>query len=631
MIDIRELTKDWCGTAILDGITAHIGRNEKIGLIGRNGAGKTTLLRILTGDDADYSGTVARAGDVRIGFVPQRIPDFAGTALDFIVEPFAAMRAELAELENEMERAQGKALEKALARYGTLRAEYDALGGDIAEESAQRFLASLGLETSTDVDVGKLSGGERNALALARAALTRPELLVLDEPGNHLDIWGLAWLEDFIQEYRGTVLVVSHNRYLLDRTVSRVIEISRGQATEFSGNYSVWRMEKLRRAVSGEMAWRAGRKKLDRLEEVVRRFEEIARTHPDPKWGKRLRARKTQLEKAETNAAERPAGRETGPDIRFDNVGSKADIALKIVALTCAYGERVLLDDVSLLVRTGERVAIVGANGTGKTTLLEAIRTAGAPDGTAIRTGPSMRIAFCSQHGETVLRHRTVLDACLAAGSKNADDAGKALAQFLFPRESLAQEVTSLSGGEINRLQLALAVIGKANFLILDEPTNHLDIESCEAVEDALAEFTGTILVVSHDRYFLDRVATRIVEIDDRHLVSYEGNFSEFWFTRYGADYRRPFGIGSGDTGSRGKEINAAKKTASDAGKSTTREQEGNAAIERRIIALETERDRLEKQLENERAEGRLDKARATGNRLASTAKQIEELYEAWG
>jgi ATP-binding cassette subfamily F protein 3 len=624
MIDIRELTKDWCGTAILDGITAHIGRNEKIGLIGRNGAGKTTLLRILVGDDADYSGTIARSGDVRVGFVPQRFPDFAGTALDFVVEPFTAMRRELADLENDMERAQGKALEKALERYGTLRAEYDTLGGDLAEEIARRFLASLGLEAGTNVDVGKLSGGERNALALARAALTRPDLLVLDEPGNHLDIWGLAWLEDFIREYRGTVLVVSHNRYLLDRTVSHIIEISRGKATEFSGNYSSWRMEKLRRAVSGEMTWRADRKKLDRL-------EEIARAHPDPKWGKRLRARKTQLEKAEANAAERPAGREAGPDIRFDNEGSKADIALKIVALTCAYGDRILLDDVSLLVRTGERVAIVGANGTGKTTLIEAIRTAGAPDGTVIRTGPSMKIAFCSQHGETVLRYRTVLDACLAAGSKNADEAGRALAQFLFPRESLAQEVASLSGGEINRLQLALAVIAKANFLILDEPTNHLDIESCETVEDALAEFAGTILVVSHDRYFLDRVATRIVEIDDRHLVSYDGNFSEFWFTRYGADYRRPFGIGSGDAGSRGREINAAKKTASGAGKSTTREQEGNAAIERRIIALEAERDRLEKQLENERAEGRLDRARATGNRLASTAKQIEKLYEAWG
>ena len=223
-----------------------------------------------------------------------------------------------------------------------------------------------------------------------------------------------------------------------------------------------------------------------------------------------------------------------------------------------------------------------------------------------------------------------MLDACLEAGSKNGDEAGKALSRFLFPRESLAQNVAALSGGEINRLQLALAVIGRANFLILDEPTNHLDIESCEAVEDALAEFAGTILVVSHDRYFLDRVATRIVEIDERQLVSYDGNFSEFWFARYRADYRRPFGNGAGDTASRGREIDAAKKSEGGKNTSSPQKHDGNDAIERRIIALEAERGKLERQLEDERASGYLDKARATGNRLASTAKQIDELYEDW-
>jgi len=632
MIEITQLKKDYGGTVVLNGVSARFGPNEKIGLIGRNGAGKTTLLRILTGGDHDFSGKVARSGGIRLEYVPQSFPDFEGTALDYIIAPYRTMRNALLELEDSMGSATGNELEKILSRYGHLRSEYDAGDGDTAEERAERYLETIGLAERGGVDFASLSGGEKNVLALARALVSHPDFLILDEPGNHLDVWGLAWLERFIRDYPGTVLVVSHNRYLLDRAVSRVVELELGKAIEFAGNYSAYRMERLRRTVSGEMAWRADQKKIERLEEVVRRFEAIARVNPDPAWGRRLRARRTHLEKTKENSAERPVNPDSSFAVSFDTERSRADIALKVTDFTCGFGERVLLDGVSLLVEPGERVALVGANGSGKTTFLNAIIRSLADESSRIRVGPSMKVAYCSQHGDGLDRDATVLSACVDAGSKNADDAWKVLSRFLFAREALEQKIGALSGGELNRLQLAIAVIARANFLILDEPTNHLDISACEAVEDALLEFAGTVLVVSHDRYFLDRVATRIVEIDDGDFVEYDGNFSEFWYRKYGTGGAARFARGTNGSGtardSRARMIAQAKGNALPPGSSGEREKTAN--LERRIIALEAEREILERKMVDAYASGDLASAKSLGSRLADNAKVIARLYDEW-
>ena len=638
MIEITQLKKDFGGTVVLDGVSARFGQNEKIGLIGRNGAGKTTLLRILTGEDHDFSGKVARSGGVRLEYVPQSFPAFEGTALDYIVAPYRATRDALRTLEDAMETATGNELEKVLARYGHLRSEYDASDGDTAEERAEKYLETIGLADRGDVDVASLSGGEKNVLALARALVSHPDFLILDEPGNHLDVWGLAWLERFIRDYPGTVLVVSHNRYLLDRAVSRVVEIERGKAIEFTGNYSAYRMERLRRTVAGEMAWRADQKKIERLEEVVKRFEAIARVNPDPGWGRRLRARRTHLEKTKESAAERPVNPDSSFAVSFDAERSRADIALKVTEFSCGFGERVLLAEVSLLIEPGERVALVGANGTGKTTFLNAVMRSLAEDSSRIRVGPSMKVAYCSQHGDGLDRDATILSACVDSGSRNADDAWKVLSRFLFTREALDQRIGALSGGELNRLQLAIAVIARANFLILDEPTNHLDIAACEAVEDALLDFAGTVLVVSHDRYFLDRVATRVVEIDDGDFVEYDGNFSEFWYRKYGTRgdsrfMRRSSGSGTARE-SRSRSIARAKDATRPRDSSGTTGascgQNKAAEIERRIIELEAEREILERRMVDAYSAGNLDAAKGIGSRLADNAKVIARLYDEW-
>jgi ATP-binding cassette subfamily F protein 3 len=651
MIDIRDIKKDYAGTVILDGVSAHIARGEKVALIGRNGAGKTTLLGILAGDDADYSGTVSKAGDVSIETVPQRFPDFAGTALDFVSEGARRLRHELGELEASMGSAEGKKLDAILVRYGELRERYERTGGDEAEERAGRYLEGLGLGGHAHVEVSSLSGGEKNVLALARAIAARPELLVLDEPGNHLDFWGLTWLEGFIREYPGAVLVVSHNRYLLDRTVTRVIEIEGGKAVSYAGNFSAYRIERLRKAVAGGMAYKTDMKKLERLEELVKRFETIARAHPDPKWGRRLRARRTQLEKARENARDKPVDPDASFSVAFAGERSRADFALTVTAFSCTVGEngpggeRTLLEGVSLAIEPGERVALVGRNGSGKTTFLDAILREGRNENPLVRIGPSMKVAYVTQHGDRLDRDATLLDACIEAGSKNALDAEKALSRFLFPRDSLARRIGSLSGGELNRLQLALASIARANFLILDEPTNHLDIASCEAVEDAIAEFEGTILVVSHDRFFLDRVATRVVEIEDRDFVEHDGNFSEFWYRKYGSRGISPFATGRAVTAEGRAATVAERATASrlsngalasdgKAGRNVAAKASGGAkdadAIERRIVALEAERERIERELTAAYGAGDLKKARALGDKLAETGTLIDRLYADW-
>ncbi len=620
MIDIHQLKKDFSGTVILDGISMRFARNEKIGLIGRNGAGKTTLLRILNGMDIDFSGKVARSSDVRIGYVPQYFPEFQGTATDFLISHFTEMRGELSRFEEQMGIAEEKALEKILEQYALVRERYDAAGGDDAEERGVRYLEGLGLGSRSDVNVSVLSGGEKNILSLARALLEHPDFLILDEPGNHLDIWGLAWLEGFIREYPGTVLLVSHNRYLLDRTVSRVFELERGAVSGYKGNYSAYRLERLRRTVSGEMAYRADMKKIERLEELVKRFEQIARSTADPAWGRRLHARRTHLEKTRETAAEKPVDPDSSFSMAFSSEVSRAAIALKVENFSCGFGDKQLLEDVSLLIETGERVALVGPNGCGKTTFLNSVMREGAPDGRKIRIGPSMKVAYCSQHSEGLPRNCDILAVCIAGGALNFDEAWKVLSRFLFARDDLYRTVGTLSGGELNRLQLALAVIGKANFLILDEPTNHLDIPSCEAVEDALAEFAGTILVVSHDRYFLDRISTRVVEIDERAFVEWDGNFSEFWLSRYGTSIRSPIRMSS-SVESRDRQIKASK----------TREVEKvEGDIEKRIMAMEAEREQLERKMNQSYTEGSLKKARDLGTALQQLSLRIERLYESW-
>ena len=643
LLQAKNLHKDYGGTTVLDGASLSIGEGEKVGLVGRNGAGKSTLLRILLGTDDDYAGTVALEPGRSVASVPQYFPDFPGTALDYLLTDIRDLRGRLREREDALAGAlPPAAMEMALADYVAVREAYENSGGDGAEERALRYLSSIGLESAAETPTAALSGGERNVLALGRALTARSDLLVLDEPGNHLDAWGLAWLESFLAGIPQAVLIVSHNRYLLDRVVSRIIELEGGKATSYGGGWSAYRMEKLRSTAAQGLDWQADRKRLERLEAVVTRFREIASARPAPAWGKRLRAKVTALERAQERATAKPAGE--GPRIRaeFSAATSKADIAVSVSGYTRTVDDRggegegrTLFKDADLLIRVGERVGLVGPNGSGKSTFLTDLVTKGRWDDSVLRLGPSLKVGWCPQHQDIFNPSRTMRQEILTLGAFTEDAALSVLRRFLFSRNDLDSRIGDLSGGERNRLQLARAVLIGADFLVLDEPTNHLDIVAREAIEEALSDFRGTVLAVSHDRWFLDRVAERIVQIDERGFTSWDGNFSEFWFrsgqsARSGQAARS--GVKSGtDKGRRGSiERRGSSRVRSDRPAEAGSVQAAGAELAARIERLETERAGLERKVADALSSGDYREGRRFGNELDALSRTIDRLYAEW-
>jgi ATP-binding cassette subfamily F protein 3 len=650
LVEAMNIYKNYGGNPVLEGVDFSIAEGEKVGLIGRNGAGKSTLLRILCGGDDDFSGTCRRMPGRRIVLVPQYAEDFSGTAVEYIAAEALETRRRLGELEQAMsDQASGASLAATLQDYGALRERYDLSEGDGAEERAERFLEMLGLPGMAERPVSVLSGGERNILALARALNAKPDLLILDEPGNHLDVWGLAWLESFLKGIPQAVLIVSHNRYLLDRVVQRTVELENGKALSYAGGWSAYRMEKLRKNASQGMEWKADQKKLSRLEELVKRFEQIARSRPDPAWGRRLRARKTQLKKAQEDAAEKPVEEGASLGIQFRKDTSKADIAVSVEGYAKVLPDgRTLFKDADLLVRSGERVALIGPNGSGKTTFLTDLVSLGAWDDPVLRIGPSFILGWCAQHQEVFDHARSIKEEFLRLGSFTEDDIFTVLRRFLFTRADMDKLIGQLSGGERNRLQLARVVLLKADLLILDEPTNHLDIPAREAVEEALADFKGTVILVSHDRYFLDTVAERVVEIDSEGgFTSWEGNFSEFWYRAYGiqgarvssaAPAAKPAVGRPAKLEDRGRQIQRnkeapGKSAPKPASRSSASSKSGAAAVgdlEARILALEKERTQLEQRSAQALSAGNYKESRRLGNDLAELTSRIEKLYGEW-
>lgn len=602
LLECRNVGKDFGGEPVLTGVSLSLEPGSKTALVGRNGTGKTTLVRILLGLDEDFRGTVIRAPRIRVGYVPQHVePPEGVSALEWLLNEVKEERSRLVRLEHEMADGSGAALERLLAEYGALREAYEERNGDQAEDQARRLLSRAGLAGTADREAARLSGGERNVLALVKALMENPDLLVLDEPGNHLDFWGLSWLEDFLRGLPKAVLLVSHNRWLIDRVADRVLELEGGKLAEYAGGYSAYRMEKLRRAAGQGADWQADRKRIERLEELVRRFEQIARARPDPAWGKRLRARRSQLAREKEAATQKPVLDGRRIELDFRDADSRSDIALDVRGYSKSFGDRALFDAASLDVLTGERVALVGRNGSGKTTFLKDLVEHGNWDHGILRIGPSMRVGYCAQDRTVFRPERTVVQEFEALDAKR-EETWKLLKRFLFRPEDLDRRIDTLSGGELNRLQLARAVYLKANLLILDEPTNHMDIPGCEAVEDGLAEYPGTILAVSHDRYFLEKVADRVVLLEDGRFVPYEGTFSEFWrdlgSTRAGAA-RGLAGRGQSlKTAERGQSSKKGDATVEEGpgtrAKGSKRPEGGQSSVEDRIQALEAEKAVLE-------------------------------------
>ena len=528
-ISVKDVIKSFdLEKKILDGLTFQVDSGERVGLLGRNGAGKSTLFRLLTGELEPDSGEVVIASGRRVGLISQ-IPVYpVGYTVEDVLESAFARTLRLKdEMDALTERmAAGESGEDLLRRYGELTARFEALGGYDTQTAKNKVAAGLAISAEMRAQLfDQLSGGEKTRVNLGRLILEDTDILLLDEPTNHLDLQATEWLEEYLRKFRGTVVTISHDRYFLDRTVSRIIEIENGQAEFYSGNYSFYAVEKERRYQERMKQYLKEQAKIKQLEEAIERTRLWAFMGNDDLY-KRAFSMEKRIERMRTTA--KPTkGRKM--DARFASREFHGDEILQIKGLTKSFDDRTLFSDIYLRIEGGERIALVGENGTGKTTLLNILTGREDADRGNVKVGPSVRSAYLEQIIHFDDPNRNLVDTMLYAKKNlSTQSARNRLASYQFRGEDVFKSVSVLSGGEMSRLRLCMLMDEEINFLILDEPTNHLDIDSREWIEEAVEAFDGTLLFVSHDRYFINRFATRVWELADGTITDYPMGFAQY-------------------------------------------------------------------------------------------------------
>ena len=528
-IQVNNLVKSFeVGKNVLDGLTFQVDQGERVGLLGRNGAGKTTLFRILTGE-LDYDeGTVVVGQGRRVGLISQ-IPVYpAGyTVEDVLRSAFARLESlaeEMRALEARM--AAGESDPAILKRYGALSERFEAFGGYDTDVAVNKIANGLSIPDSQRQQLfDSLSGGEKTRVNLGRLILEDTDILLLDEPTNHLDLHATEWLEEYIRGFRGTVVTISHDRYFLDRTVTRVIEIQDGKAEFYSGNYSFYAVEKERRYQERMKQYEKEQAKIAQLEKAAEQLRVWAFMGMDKTYRRAISMEK-RIERMRTTSKPTKARK---MDARFSSAEFHGDEVLGIRNVSKSYGDKHLFEGISLKVEGGERIALIGDNGTGKSTLIKMIVGELYPDDGRIKTGPQVKEAYLPQIVRFDHPDWNLVENMMAAKrGLSAQSARNRLAAYDFRGEDVFKPVSVLSGGEQSRLRLCMLMDDEINFLILDEPTNHLDIDSREWIEEAVEAYDGTLLFVSHDRYFINRFATRIWELADGTITDYPCGFAQY-------------------------------------------------------------------------------------------------------
>ena len=528
-IQINSLVKSFeVGHNVLDGLTFQIDQGERVGLLGRNGAGKTTLFRILTGELDHDEGQVSIADRHRLGLISQ-IPVYpAGyTVEDVLRSAFARLESLAGEMEAlEGRMAAGESDPALLRRYGSLAERFEVFGGYDTDVAVNKIANGLSISPEQRKQLfDSLSGGEKTRVNLGRLILEDTDILLLDEPTNHLDLHATEWLEEYIRGFRGTVLAISHDRYFLDRVVTRVIEIVGGKAEFYSGNYSFYAVEKERRYQERLKQYQKEQAKIEQLEKAAEQLRVWAFMGMDKTYRRAVNIER-RIERMRTTAKPTKARK---MDARFSTAEFHGDEMLGIRNVAKSYGDKHLFDSISLKVEGGERIALIGDNGTGKSTLIKMIMGELYPDDGRIKLGPQAKPAYLPQIIHFDHPDWNLVENMMASKrGLSAQSARNRLAAYDFRGEDVFKPVSVLSGGEQSRLRLCMLMDGEVNFLILDEPTNHLDIASREWIEEAVESYDGTLLFVSHDRYFINRFATRIWELAEGTITDYPCGFTQY-------------------------------------------------------------------------------------------------------
>lgn len=630
VLDVGKVSKLIGHIVIFEDISFKLSAGEKVGLIGENGCGKTTLLKMIADLEEVSSGTIAKPRDLRIAYLEQE-PHFreGNTFLEEILSVFSRIdeiELQLRECEQAMSNAEDDyTLEYLMKRYSRLTEEYEHYDGYSYRAKTEAMLDKLNIpESLRRQKIENLSNGEESIVGLVKVLLQEPDLLLLDEPGNHLDFEALDWLEDFLSSSDKTILIVSHNRYMLDRVVSRILEIEDRQLHEYPGNYSSYQKQKLERLLAEKKQFELQQKEIEKLENMIRRLEV---------WGDFVKARSKEKMLAKIERIDKPVINRKTINLTFDQAERSGTIVLDIQKYSKSFGDLALFRDADLYVTNSERVGLIGSNGTGKTTLLKDIVREADWANPGFRVGPRVKLGYYSQEHSTLDPEATVFEEMMKVGFQTKAQAITILAKFLFKWEELDKRVKVLSGGEKSRLQLAKLVSTDTNFLLLDEPTNHLDIKSRDKIEEALEAFEGTILTVSHDRYFLDKICNRIVEVKDTRLISYDGNFSEYWRSRKAEAVRRDImtklNIKEDVTGLR--DLRKQKKSKDKPKTFIKRElQEKIKDIESEIERLDNQRLSLERQADESLRKGYAKKSRTYLMEMRKVETRLEELYSKW-
>ncbi|MDE6898598.1 MAG: ABC-F family ATP-binding cassette domain-containing protein [Lawsonibacter sp.] len=600
-ISVSGLVKEFeVGKKILDGLTFQVDAGERVGLLGPNGCGKTTFLRILTGEVHPDEGDIVVAPNKRMGLISQ-IPVYpAGYTVEDVLDtafaPLHEMEAEMTRLSQRM--AEGESDSALLSRYDKLSAAFQVGGGYETDTNKNKVCNGLSIpQDMRERPFDMLSGGEKTRVNLARLILEDTDILLLDEPTNHLDLRATEWLEEYLDRFKGTVLAVSHDRYFLDKVVRRVVEIQEGKAEFYSGNYSFYAVEKERRYEEKLRQYEKEQAKIQQLEKAAEQLRIWAYSGND-KIFKRAQSMEKRIERIRQTDKPR---KDRKMAVRFGEREFRGDEVLSIKNLGKSFGERTLFADVNLEVEGGERIALLGDNGTGKSTLIKIIMGEEEPEVGRLRKGPTVKVGYLPQIIHFDHPERTLVDTMLYDLDCTAQTARNRLAAFKFRGEDVFKPVSALSGGEQSRLRLCMLMDSKINLLILDEPTNHLDIQSREWIEEAVEDYEGNLLFGSHDRYFIDRFATRIWMLEDGRITDFKGTYQEYLSAKEKGK-RSAGGDSPGAPSSSGGIAPEKKEKPRRPGGTKNLEKEVNAA-ERAVAAAEERMFDLEQEIQEASAD----------------------------